>query len=177
MLEFFYNMDYKVEESSCLVPALVHAAVYGIADKYIVQELRILAAKKFGENMPSVTSIQDLLSITQVVYTSTPSMDRTLRDILMDFWIVKGSTILTSQADSAANEVFKEVPDFLLDIAKMFAVSCGKPSFSAICLCGDTMSLGPGDNIFNRRCMKCRRYTREMAEIFVKPLIQIKQFW
>ena len=63
------------------MPASVaHARVYAIADKYGVGLLKDLAKARFELAMRDTADIPSLVAATEVVYASTPSSDRGLRN-------------------------------------------------------------------------------------------------
>ena len=64
---------------------MAHARVYAIADKYGVGLVKDLAAAKFLlalENIRTTTDVPILIAATEVVYTSTLSSDRSLRECI-----------------------------------------------------------------------------------------------
>ena len=81
LLRYFYAHDYQIDIGG--IPASVaHARVYAIADKYGVGLLKDLAKARFALAVRNTvaTDIPGLIAATEVVYASTPSSDRGLRD-------------------------------------------------------------------------------------------------
>ena len=81
LLRYFYALDYQIDTGG--IPASVaHARVYAIADKYGVGLLKDLARARFALAVRNTvaTDIADLIAATEVVYATTPSSDRGLRN-------------------------------------------------------------------------------------------------
>ena len=82
-MRYFYALDYQIDTGG--IPASVaHARVYAIADKYGVEPLKDLAKARFALAVSNTvaTGIPSLVAATEVVYASTLSPDRGLRDCL-----------------------------------------------------------------------------------------------
>ncbi|KAI9701780.1 MAG: hypothetical protein M1836_001124 [Candelina mexicana] len=71
------------------IPAIsmTHVDIYGFADKYDIPELKELAATKFKKSIEEAEwwDSKDLAILLQKIYSSTPSFDKVLRDIIVDF--------------------------------------------------------------------------------------------
>ena len=83
-MRYFYALDYQIDTGG--IPASVaHARVYAIADKYGVELLKDLAKARFALAVGNTgaTDIPSLVAATEVVYASTSSPDRGLRDCIM----------------------------------------------------------------------------------------------
>ena len=81
LLWYFYAHDYQIDIGG--IPASVaHARVYAIADKYGVGLLKDLAKARFALAVRNTvaTDIPSLIAATELVYASTPSSDRGLRN-------------------------------------------------------------------------------------------------
>ena len=61
---------------------LNNVLVYSIADKYGIRELKELAKAKFSSQAQGLLSAKDFPSVIKMVYESTPSSDRGLRDVV-----------------------------------------------------------------------------------------------
>ncbi|KAF5649338.1 kelch 8 [Fusarium sp. NRRL 52700] len=86
MLRFIYSFDYNVPPDT---PALVfHAKVYQIGDKYRIETLKQHSLDNFKsvikEAEATAEYASDLADAITTVYTTTPSEDRGLRDIVME---------------------------------------------------------------------------------------------
>ena len=82
-MRYFYALDYQIDAGD--IPASeAHARVYAIAYKYGVMLLKDLARARFALAMNDTvaTDIASLVAATEVVYASTPSWDRGLRDCI-----------------------------------------------------------------------------------------------
>lgn len=82
-MRYFYALDYQIDIDG--IPASVaHARVYAIADKYAVGLLKDLAKARFSLAVRNIgaADIASLVAATEVVYDSTPSSDRGLRNCI-----------------------------------------------------------------------------------------------
>lgn len=57
--------------------------VYALADKYNISELKILAKAKFATLVEGYASLEDISTIASAVFTTTPSSDSGLREIVI----------------------------------------------------------------------------------------------
>lgn len=71
-------------EAAHRTPAMIHAQMYAMGEKYMVQGLKNTAAWEFKRYIGWVTG-ETWALIVQEVYTNTPDNDRTLRDIIALF--------------------------------------------------------------------------------------------
>ena len=82
MLRFMYSFDYSNIHGAS---SMVHdAQVYQIADKYDIPALKQHSENKFGIAVATGWSMDDFPLAVSVVYESTPSEDRGLRDLAVD---------------------------------------------------------------------------------------------
>lgn len=84
MLRYIYTHDYE-DDHSYESPFITHAYVYAMGDKYEIETLKELAKARFEaylfQNSKSLaTNIADFLVAIQMIYTTTLSPDRGLRD-------------------------------------------------------------------------------------------------
>lgn len=91
MLRYMYARDYSDGSENIQPrnanknPALAfNASMYALADKYDVKLLKVLAEDKFAAALDrsQVAHIPDLVNAIKIVYTTTLSSDRCLRDCL-----------------------------------------------------------------------------------------------
>ncbi|KID82461.1 btb/poz [Metarhizium guizhouense ARSEF 977] len=82
MLRFMYSFDYSNIYSTSTM--IYDAQVYQIADKYDVPALKTHAKEKFGASIAAGWSLDDYPLAATVVYESTPSEDRGLRDLVVE---------------------------------------------------------------------------------------------
>ncbi|KAH6957694.1 BTB/POZ protein [Ilyonectria sp. MPI-CAGE-AT-0026] len=127
MVDFFYTSDYTEESEEDntdddAIPILsVHATMFASADKYNMEELRVLSAKKYSGNLkknPDLISF--LLSISEV-YNSTLTSSRGLRDPALAFARERLPGFLTSSdAKEGFDEVTADTPEFIKDLLYYF---------------------------------------------------------
>jgi hypothetical protein len=87
MLEFFYSCDCDDSAHSTQSDFEFNAGMYALADKYGIEDLKELSKYKFWSLMvylmPSQSRIPQLVEAIKVVYTTTLSSDRGLRDMVV----------------------------------------------------------------------------------------------
>jgi hypothetical protein len=62
---------------------ILHARVYALAEKFIIEGLKDVALKKFEMELHTDWNTQDSLQATEVVYESTPESVRGMRDVVV----------------------------------------------------------------------------------------------
>ncbi|KPM39352.1 hypothetical protein AK830_g7204 [Neonectria ditissima] len=120
MLRFMYAFDYtNVYSTSTMV---YDAQVYQIADKYDVPALKAHAQKKFGLAITTSWSMDDFPLAITVVYESTPSADRGLRDLVVE---ISRKNIDQLVGRDSFSELLRKTPDFAADLIPFL---CGQLS-------------------------------------------------
>ena len=89
---------------------LGHSRIYALGDRYDVPGLKSAVCRQFKSDVFRTTLSHSLL---REVYTSTPSGDRGLRDMICREREVYMCSWLTSEANK---DLFDEIPDFRNDI-------------------------------------------------------------
>ncbi|KAF5689299.1 kelch 8 [Fusarium circinatum] len=118
MLRFVYFFDYNIPPNTR--PMMFHAEVYQIGDKYGIDLLKKQAVNKFERviNEAEVTAefASNLASTITIVYNTTPSGDRDLRDI-----VVQGSCTHFKYliSESSFKEVLEMNGDFSADLVSL----------------------------------------------------------
>lgn len=87
MLEYFYTLNYTTNYPDAYVRIDIQARMYAIADKYGIKALKTIAALNFQSEFPHAVEqaawrselLQELVSIVEAVYNTTPESDTTLR--------------------------------------------------------------------------------------------------
>ena len=87
MLEYFYTLKYTTNYPDAYVRIDIYARMYAIADKYEIKALKTIAAMNFQSEFPHAVEQaawrsklpQEIVSIADTVYTTTPDPDTTLR--------------------------------------------------------------------------------------------------
>jgi speckle-type POZ protein len=127
MVDFFYTGDYTEEPEEedtgeDEIPVLsVHAAMFALADKYNIEGLTVLSAKKYSENLTKNPDIFNFLLSIPEVYNSTPTSSRGLRDRALAFAREKLPEALTSSdAKEGFDEVTAETPEFINELLYSF---------------------------------------------------------
>ncbi|KAI9776086.1 MAG: hypothetical protein M1839_000599 [Geoglossum umbratile] len=84
MLHFFYRFNYddSGDDQGPVSPMLFNTRVYGVADKYDVSSLKTLAKEKFDKAIKTCWDMDDFTHVITETYSSTPSADRGLRNLV-----------------------------------------------------------------------------------------------
>ena len=85
MLDFMYSHDYSDiptadTDESTDDPLVINARVYALAEKYQIKGLKDVAKGKFITELEMDWTDKDFFTAIKIVYTTTPSFDRGLRD-------------------------------------------------------------------------------------------------
>lgn len=134
MVYYFYNFDYACdntegEQKRPLGPVLqlkMHIPMYSTADKYDVPGLKALACEKFKESLGLInTSWTYMVSVThEVAKVNLPESDTTLRDLLVDAWLLGGTregglfALLLSKHPEGFETLMKAAPWLSLAVHK-----------------------------------------------------------
>lgn len=89
------------------------AQVYQIADKYDIPGLKEHSSDRFSDAIAAGWRMDDFPLAITVVYESTPSEDRGLRDLVVKTCCQNIDTLL---AHSFFCETLRKVPDFAADL-------------------------------------------------------------
>ncbi|KAH7019639.1 BTB/POZ protein [Ilyonectria destructans] len=120
MLRFMYSFDYSnIYGTSTMA---FDAQVYQIADKYDVPGLKAHSKDKFGAAITAGWSMDDFPLAVTVVYESTPSADRGLRDLVVE---TSQENIDKLLEHDGFCELIRKTPDFAADLIPFL---CGKLS-------------------------------------------------
>jgi hypothetical protein len=127
MVEFFYTSDYTEEseekdtDTDTTPVLLIHAAMFTLADKYDIEELKVESAKKYSEYLGKNSNVSDFLLSIPEVYNSTPSSARGLRDRALAFAREKLPEFLSlSDAKEELDEVTADAPEFIKELLYYF---------------------------------------------------------
>lgn len=114
MIDYFYGFDY--EDSHDTITAFsnileLNAAVYVVADKYQVPDLKKLAVKHFAKAAPdSALRRESPKEAIKLAFTGTPATDRALRDLVLEYWMVFAKILTEDSATTSS--IAQEVPEF-----------------------------------------------------------------
>ncbi|KAI3583836.1 BTB/POZ protein [Fusarium oxysporum f. sp. albedinis] len=122
MLRFIYSFEYDNTQGT--PPMIFDACMYQIADKYDIAALKTESKNKFELAIANGWATDDFPVAANLVYVSTPSEDRGLRDIVVD---TAGKNIDQLVGKDGFCELTRETPDFAADLIPFL---CGKGSES-----------------------------------------------
>jgi hypothetical protein len=127
MVEFFYTSDYTGESEekdtgTDTIPVLIiHAAMFTLADKYDIEELKVLSANKYPEYLAKNPNVSNFLLSISEVYNSTPPFARELRDHALAFAREKLPEFLSlPNAKKEFDEVTADSPEFIKELLYRF---------------------------------------------------------
>jgi hypothetical protein len=100
--------------------AITNITMYAMGDRYNVGALKELARKKFSA-LRSAEWFDELPTVAEQIYTTTPENDRGLRDILQKA-CVRHAEALTQ--DETTCETALKVPQFALDLCRSIWKEC-----------------------------------------------------
>lgn len=143
MIEFMYTTEYasrpKTEEYSrhpeqdfewdtfCAKTLCIEVEMYAIADKYAIPLLKEKAAKKFQvclamftvpskfPHVPQAVTINHVIKVIPIVYSSTPDTDRRLRDMVVKYAIKFWDDI---EQCTDIQELILANPSFIADVLR-----------------------------------------------------------
>ncbi|KAH7184506.1 hypothetical protein DER44DRAFT_816960 [Fusarium oxysporum] len=117
MVEFFYTSDYtegseEEDTGTDTIPVLlIHAAMFTLADKYDIEELKALSANKYSECLTKNPNVSNFLLSISEVYNSTPPSARGFK--LPGF-------LSLSDAKEEFDEVTADAPEFIKELLYYF---------------------------------------------------------
>jgi speckle-type POZ protein len=122
MLQFMYTSDYDASGSAenSASPMVLNVKVYSIADKYDVPALKSQAKEKFETTVKTCWNMDDFPYAVAEVYNSTTSIDRGLRDVVIDVTCEHINQLLSKQGFC---DVLGESVGFASDMTQHLAKS------------------------------------------------------
>ena len=167
MAEFLYHGDYKElehpdsqttdKDSRDSNPggahhAILHAAMFAVADKYNIAALGDVAKNKFEEAIKEdVLDTGYFMDVIEYVYSTTPESNRGLRDLIVFQTQTRGGTIMAvPELNSRLEEIISTTPHFAIDLIQK-SLQSASPSRTRCSTC--KVELGTGLN-----CSGCARH-------------------
>ncbi|CAG8265744.1 unnamed protein product [Penicillium nalgiovense] len=83
MIRSFYGLHYDINQPPQMCPLLFNVKVYAIADKFEVEYLKTQAKLTFVTLAQDYWNSDEFLTAAFEVYTTTPKLDRGLRDVVV----------------------------------------------------------------------------------------------
>lgn len=87
--------------------------VYALAEKYHIPELKLLAKSKFVGQVDSLLHVGNYPDIIKLVYESTPSSDRGLRDVIT---LACSGVIRKMLGEPVFDTLLRDIGDFGIDV-------------------------------------------------------------
>ncbi|KAG7412872.1 BTB/POZ domain-containing protein 8 [Fusarium oxysporum f. sp. rapae] len=120
MLRFVYSFEYNNAEGT--PPIVFDAHMYQIADKYDIAALKTESKNKFELAIANGWATDDFPVAANLVYVSTPSEDRGLRDIVVE---TASENIDQLVGKDGFCELIRETPDFAADLIPFLSNDSG----------------------------------------------------
>ena len=169
MIRYLYRLDYHDQACASDVkdsvtagsPLVINACIYALADKYEIPELKEVAKQKTMAAMETEWKKECFLDAIHLVWATTPSSDRGLRDCYIPI-ISKHRTDLRAREDFM--DVLRLRQDLAVDILEVTWGIIAKPRVTALrcdhCKC--TMLA---------QCPRCydSKYQVELDDDLIKP--------
>lgn len=110
-----YAAEYSPGKDNINVPFEIQ--MYALADRMMIHGLKELAQTKVKHGFIGYLDPDSYASVITDIYTTTPSNDRGLRDLAVDFTLNYITSLRSSVGGPAAfqDELLKTVPQFCLD--------------------------------------------------------------
>ena len=161
MVDYLYTGNYSLmyeksdPEMQCKLGALsVHAVMFALADKYLIEGLKGLAQYYFCKVLRGQLSILDFLHSMRDVYQLTPESVRELRDQALYFARenLPESLGKSCQVRQAYEQMFVDVPEFTRDLLdsllrQPYLGSCSSNG------CSEPIEI----EVLQSRCKRCGR--------------------
>jgi hypothetical protein len=162
MVQFMYTFDYEYPKE-CGKNPVFDAQLYHLADMYTMDGLKAWAKIKYSTSAGPKANRWDVwedmgvaayMDSVAIVYSTTPSGDRGLRDVVIRVWHDNFEHL-------AQRKIFttrlKDLEDFTIDLVASFAAEKRKSSFMCTrCPCKGRVQMIQGDF---QRCPHCGRQT------------------
>lgn len=172
MVEFLYRGDYTELEPpdyqttdkdshgsnlSAAPHAILHAAMFAVADKYNIAALGDVAKNKFEQAIKeSVSDTNYFLDIIDYVYSTTPESNRGLRDLIVFQAQTRGAKIMAEpELNSRLEEIISSTPRFAMDLIQQSLHPASPPSPKRCPFC--TAVMGNEAN-----CSQCKNGTARL---------------
>ena len=166
MIDFLYRGDYQTDvDSGEQHHAVLHAAMFAVADKYNIAALGDAAKVKFQKSIKSIVwispDIGSFMDVIEYVYSTTPESNRGLRDIVVRQIQILGTQITADpKLNSRLEGIIASTPSFAMDLIRNSFVQASPRRCSA---CDEY--LGDGTICTDHHCGN-NDYTRAQFGVF-----------
>jgi hypothetical protein len=158
LMHYFYHLDYptsvskdpnvliklpNLHKSEAIQSSLpLHAAVYGIAEKYDVSGLKELAKTRFESAAKSEWNSADFSTAIELVYSTTPDSDEGLRSIVLDTLAQNPSLFARDDIEQVVKRINGLAYDLLKAQGGLMRFQCA----------GCTLKLDPDHSLYVKHC-------------------------
>ncbi|CEJ55684.1 hypothetical protein PMG11_01929 [Penicillium brasilianum] len=160
LVSFFYTENYsdKVQAPETDPPFLcsalqLHARVFVLADKYVVNSLLALCVEKYQRRLQSLSDPIEFIESIPEVYALPLTSTKTLKEVAARFARINISNYLREETVQIAyNSVAQSVPEFVKDLLDLYIQA---PLLGNCENCGQHVEM----LALQGRCRRCRRGT------------------
>jgi len=162
MADYFNNGDYNlaaipVVEEQDLSFLRIHARVFALADKYVVDVLQSLSVAKFSDRLRD-SEIFEFLESIPGVYTLTPGVVRGLRDEAIKHARINLPQYLgNASVRQAYEDIASMTPEFIKELLESYMET---PMIGKCWNCGRCQAL----QAVQSRCLRCDEHTLRHAD-------------
>jgi hypothetical protein len=110
------NMPKPRPETPEIPNLVIHATVYSLAEKYMINGLKTVAKQKFADEVDKFWDREDFLQAAEIAYTGTPDDDRGLRAYVVDAFTQHNRDFFQSNKAASVKEVFNRIDNLAFDV-------------------------------------------------------------
>jgi hypothetical protein len=129
MVDYLYTGNYAAQitatgingQTDGISPLRVHAMVFALGDKYLIEGLLALSAANYSKALGRESNVGNFLRTLPDVYTLTPDSSRGLRDMAIEFAKEKlGVSLASPETKDIYENVAADIPDFIKELLDSF---------------------------------------------------------
>ncbi|KAH7114703.1 hypothetical protein B0J13DRAFT_460057, partial [Dactylonectria estremocensis] len=128
LVDYLYTGDYSeklneadIDDEDHQCELSFHAVMFALANKYDIEGLEALSAKKYAKELRKDSDVSNFLLSIPDVYNLTPGSSRGLRDLALEFAREKLGAFLTStEAQDVFNDIADDNPEFIRELLSSF---------------------------------------------------------
>ncbi|KAF5004684.1 hypothetical protein FDECE_8826 [Fusarium decemcellulare] len=151
MVDYFYTGDYGeiisddggADTEEDIPPLSLHTAMLALADKYDIEELRLLAIKKYAAELRSDADSSDFIRSVTDIYNLPFEVSSGLRERALDFAIHKlRDSSTTDETDDLVDKLMETCPEFTKELLRLL-LRHPIMGFCRNCGTGETVPIEP----------------------------------
>ncbi|KAK6429337.1 hypothetical protein LTR95_014517 [Oleoguttula sp. CCFEE 5521] len=168
LLQFVYHGDYSANNNDAMSSSVLHLHVFNLAEQYLLDALRDLAASKFKAYTERLWDQPDFAVAIDIIYTLDAGGNGDLKVTLLDIGR-KHITALMRNPNLHADfhEVVRRVPAYLADVHTELATHSSEmltevvcPSATCCCVFAVSLSATETTNLWCPECSISRQISK-----------------